>query len=52
MCCWLITDTINLVSKTSVDHVTIYYYLIPEFYSRVGDFNKKLMERLYDVNFQ
>ena len=52
MCYWLITDIINLVSKTSVVRVTIYYYLIPGFYFRVGDYNKKLMERLYDVNFQ
>ena len=52
MCYWLINETLNIVSKTSAEHVTIYDYLKPYIGSRVNDFNKKLTERLDDGNFQ
>ena len=47
-----ITETVNLVSKTSAKHVARYDYLTPEIYSRFDDFNKKFMEILDDGNFQ
>ena len=48
----LINDTVNIVSNTSVKHVTRDDYLKPDIESRVDDFNKKLTERLDDENFQ
>ena len=52
MCHWLITDTVKLLSKTSVYNVTRYDYLKLDTESRVDDFNKKLTDPLDDGNIQ
>ena len=52
MCYWIITESVKLVSNTAVNHLTRYDDLKTDIESRVDDFNKKLTERLYDVNFQ
>ena len=48
----LITETRKIVPKTSYEHVTRDGYLKPDIESRIDDFNKKLMEELYDEIFQ
>ena len=45
-----ITETGNIVSKTSAKHVARDYYLKPDIESMVDDFNNKLTERLDDGN--
>ena len=52
MCYFIITKTVNLVSKTLVEHVTIYDNLKPVTKSRIDEFNKKFTERLDHGNFQ
>jgi len=52
MCYWLITESGQLVSKTSVEHVTRDEYLKPDKKKQIEDFNTKLDERLDDANFE
>ena len=52
MCYWIINETRNLMSKTSVEHVTRNYYLKSNIKSRNNDINKKLTERLDGGNFR
>jgi len=51
LCYWLVTDSGQVVSKTSVEHVTRDDYLHEDTKKRIEDFGKKLKERLDDTNF-
>jgi hypothetical protein len=51
MCYWLITESGQIVSKTSVEHVTRDDYLPADTKKKIEDFNAKLEERLDDANF-
>jgi hypothetical protein len=47
-CYWIVTDFGQVVSKTSVEHVTCDDYLNEDTKAKVKDFKKKLGERLDD----
>jgi hypothetical protein len=51
LCYWIVTDSGQVVSKTSVEHVTCDYYLNEDTNAKVKDFEKKLGEQLDDSNF-
>ncbi len=51
LCYWIVTDSGQVVSKTSVEHVTCEDYLSEDMKTRVKDFEKKLGECLDDSNF-
>jgi hypothetical protein len=51
LCYWLITNSGQVVSKTSVEHVTRDDYLHEDTKKRIERFNEKLEERLDDTNF-
>ena len=51
LCYWLITESGQVVSKTSVEHVTRDDYLQEDTKKKIEEFNKKLEERLDDTNF-
>jgi hypothetical protein len=51
LCYWIVTDSGQVVSKTSVEHVTCDDYLNEDTKAKVKEFEKKLGERLDDSNF-
>jgi hypothetical protein len=51
LCYWIVTDSQQVVSKTSVEHVTRDDYLNEDTKAKVKEFEKKLGERLDDSNF-
>jgi hypothetical protein len=51
LCYWIVTDSGQLVSKMSVEHVTREDYLSVDMKMRVKDFEKKPGEHLDDSNF-
>jgi hypothetical protein len=51
LCYWLATDSRQVVSKTSVEHVTRDDYLLEDIKKQIEDFDKKLKGRLDDSNF-
>jgi hypothetical protein len=51
LCYLLVTDSGQVVSKTSVEHVTFHDYLHEDIKKRIKDFDKKLKGRLDDSNF-
>jgi hypothetical protein len=51
LCYWIVTDSGQVVSKMSVEHVTHEDYLSEDMKTRVKDFEKKLGEHLDDSNF-
>jgi hypothetical protein len=51
LCYWIVTDSGQVVSKTSVEHVTHDDYLNEDTKAKVKEFEKKLGERLDDSNF-
>ena len=51
LCYWIITNSGQLVSKTSVEHVTQDDYLQPDTRKEIEEFNRQLEERLKDDNF-
>jgi hypothetical protein len=51
LCYWIITDSGQVVLKTSVEHVTHDDYLNKDTKAKVKEFEKKLGERLDDSNF-
>jgi hypothetical protein len=51
MCYWLITDSGQIVSKTSVEHATRDNYLQPSTAKKIEEVDKKLEKRLDDSNF-
>jgi hypothetical protein len=50
LCYWIVTDSGQVVSKTSVDHVTCNDYLNEDMKAKVKEFEKKLGECLDDSN--
>jgi hypothetical protein len=51
LCYWIVTDSGQVVSKTSVEHVTHDDYLNEDTKAKVKEFEKKLGECLDDSNF-
>jgi hypothetical protein len=51
LCYWIVTDSGQVVSKTSVEHVTHDDYLNKDTKAKVKEFKRKLGERLDDSNF-
>jgi hypothetical protein len=51
LCYWIVTDSGQVVSKTSVEHVTRDDYLNEDTKAKVKEFEKKLGECLDDSNF-
>jgi hypothetical protein len=51
LCYWIVTDCGQVVSKTSVEHVTHQDYLSEDTKAKVKDYEKKLREHLDDSNF-
>jgi hypothetical protein len=51
LCYWIVTDSGQVVSKTSVEHVTCDDYLSEDMKAKVKEFEKKLEEHLDDSNF-
>jgi hypothetical protein len=51
LCCWIVTDSGQVVSKTSVEHVTHDDYLNEDTKAKVKEFEKNLGEHLDDSNF-
>jgi hypothetical protein len=51
LCYWIVTDSGQVVSKTSVEHVTREDYLSEDTKMKVKDFERKLGEHLDDSNF-
>jgi hypothetical protein len=51
LCYWLVTDSGQVVSKTSVEHVTHDDYLNEDTKKRIKRFDEKLEEHLDDTNF-
>jgi hypothetical protein len=51
LCYWIVTDSGQVVSKTSVEHVTCDDYLNEDTKAKVKEFEKKLGEHLDDSNF-
>jgi hypothetical protein len=51
LCYWIVTDSGQVVSKTSVEHVTRDNYLNEDTKAKVTEFEKKLGGRLDDSNF-
>jgi hypothetical protein len=51
LCYWIVTDSGQVVSKTSVEHVTRKDYLSEDTKAKVKEFEKKLGEHLDDSNF-
>jgi hypothetical protein len=51
MCYWLITDSGQIVSKTSVEHATRDDYLQVSTMKKIEEFDEKIEERLDDSNF-
>ena len=49
---WLITELGQLISKSSVKHVTHEDYLNPDIKQQIIAFNDRLNEQLNDANFQ
>ena len=52
LCYWVATDSGQLVSKTSVEHVTQEDYLQADIRKQIDEFNQKLEDRLDDANFR
>ena len=52
MCYWILTESSQLVSKSSVQHVTRDDQLNDEIVEKIKAFNGKLEERLNDDNFR
>jgi hypothetical protein len=50
LCYWIVTDSGQVVSKTSVEHVTHDDYLNEDMKANVKEFEKKLGECLDDSN--
>jgi hypothetical protein len=51
LCYWIVTESGQVVSKTSVEHVTRDDYLNEDVKAKVKEFEKKLGECLNDSNF-
>jgi hypothetical protein len=51
LCYWIVTDSGQVVSKTSVEHVTCNDYLNEDTKAKVKEFENKLGERLDEFNF-
>jgi hypothetical protein len=51
LCFWIVTDSGQVVLKTSVEHVTRDDYLNEDTKAKVKEFEEKLGERLDDSNF-
>jgi hypothetical protein len=51
LCYWIVTDSGQVVSKTSVEHVTHDDYLNKDTKAKVKEFKRKLGEHLDDSNF-
>jgi hypothetical protein len=51
LCYWTVADSGQVVSKTSVEHVTHDDYLSEDMKAKVKEFEKKLSEHLADSNF-
>ncbi len=51
LCYWLVTESGQIVSKTSVEHVTRDDHLQEDTKKRIKEFKKRLEERLDDTNF-
>ena len=51
MCYWLITESGKLISKTSVEHVTLNDMLASGTKQQIDIFNTKLEERLDNTSF-
>jgi hypothetical protein len=51
LCYWIVTDSGQVVSKTSVEHVTHNDYMSEDTKVKVEEFEKKLGECLDDSNF-
>jgi hypothetical protein len=51
LCYWIVTNSGQVVLKTSVEHVTRNDYLNEGTKAKVKEFEKKLGERLDDSNF-
>jgi hypothetical protein len=51
LCYWIVTDSGQVVLKTSVEHVTREDYLNEDRKAKVKEFEKKLGQRLDDSNF-
>jgi hypothetical protein len=51
LCYWIVNDSGQVTSKTSVEHVTWEDYLSKDTKTRVKEFEKKLREHLDDSNF-
>jgi hypothetical protein len=51
LCYWIVTDSGQVVSKTSVEHVTRDDYLNEDTKAKVKEFEKKLGKHLDDSNF-
>jgi len=51
LCYWLVTESGQIVSKTSVEHVTRDDYLENDTKKKIEEFNQRLEERLDDTNF-
>ena len=52
LCYWLITESGQLISKTSVEHVTRDDHLQPDLKHDIDAFDEALTARLADANFQ
>ena len=50
MCYWVATDSGQLVSKTSVEHVTQEDYLQANICKQIDEFNQKLEDRNFQLN--
>ena len=50
MCYWLITESGQIISKSSVQHVIKEDFLNPDVKETIEKFNKRLVERLNDSN--
>ena len=48
---WLITESGQLISKTSVEHVVRDDYLQEDTKRKISEFNEKIESRLDDANF-
>jgi hypothetical protein len=51
LCYWIVTDSGQVVLKTSVEHVTRDDYLNEDTKAKVKEFEKKLGKHLDDFNF-
>jgi hypothetical protein len=51
LCYWIVTDSGQVVSNTSVEHVTCKDFLSEDTKAKVKDFEKKFAEHLDDSNF-